>query len=407
MLLPKPITSARRAVVLALMCICSVVAPTLLLAATIKNPQPIWTIDLKKYGFRGSRRGLVNDPGSLAYMAFSGGTVAVLFDQKAEEIPQKGTDSKKWLGWRLVGVFVDARTGQLLATRTWIAYLPWPDTFFRTAAGNFLFLMRRFPKPVHIPTSPSEIQLIDGPLPTALLLLSPTGEELKRLELPIRGTPRNEHWEARLSPSGKSFLLTHTQTNSCQFVLLDADTLKLRFSWQQPDATRCAVVSTSDEQVLIHTREGRSLIGKFGDSLDDITLPSSNSQFLANNLIVTFGAAPWGTAWITSSTGKQISTFHFEVYDPGLRGVRPGVAPPFSSSDGRRFGTVTDQIVGPFLFRREEHTLYVWQEPEDKLIFTTQLGHSFIQWAEAALSNDGSRVAVLNGRKVSMYNLAR
>jgi len=62
--------------------------------------------------------------------------------------------------------------------------------------------------------------------------------------------------------------------------------------------------------------------------------------------------------------------------------------------------------VGPFLFRREERTLYVWQEPEDKLIFTTQLGHSFIQWAEAALSGDGSRVAALNAREISMYALS-
>lgn len=104
--------------VLARMCICGVGAPALLLAATTKNSQPIWTIDLKERRFRGPRRGVVNDPGSLAYMAFSGGTVAVRFDQKAEEIPQKGTDSKTWLGWRLVGVFVGARTGQLLATRT-------------------------------------------------------------------------------------------------------------------------------------------------------------------------------------------------------------------------------------------------------------------------------------------------
>src|SRR5579859_7076102 len=153
MLLPKPITGARRAVVLALMCICGVVAPRLLLAATTKNSQPIWTVDLKKYGFRGPHLGLVNDPGSLSYMALYGGTVAVLFDEKSEEIPQKGTDTKIWLGWRLVGVFFDVRTGQLLAMRTWTAYLPWPNTFFRTAAGNFLFLMRTFPKPVHLPTT--------------------------------------------------------------------------------------------------------------------------------------------------------------------------------------------------------------------------------------------------------------
>lgn len=390
-----------RVLLYGLMCACVLAGPTLVIAAT-KNPQPTWSVDLKKHGFRGPRLGLVNDPGSLPYMAFSEGTVAVLFDQKAEEIPQKGTDVKTWLGWRLLGLFFDASTGELLAKRTWVAYLPWPNSLLPTAGGNFVYLMTRFPRPMHIPTSPSEIQLIDGPLPTTLLLLSPTGDELKRLELRVDETSKQSQWQARISPSGKSLLMIHSENSSCQFLLLDADTLKQRATW---DTASCPVVEAiSDKQMLI-SKSGHQLVGKFGDSLTDIALSAFKLQFLTDDSIVAFGAAPWGDAWITDSAGKLISRFHFDVSDPGHGGIRPGVLPPFVSHDGRRFGTISDQIVGPILFRKGERTLYIWQEPGDSLAFTTQLRYSFSDGAQAALSSDGSRVVVLNSRKLSMYKL--
>lgn len=402
MRLPKPTCPhSSRLPFYGLMCVFLVAGPTLVHAAT-KNPQPIWTVDLKKYGFRGSHLGLVNDPGSFPHIAFSAGTVAVLFDQKAEEISQRGSDVKTWLGWRLVGLFFDANTGELLAKRTWIAYLPWPNSLLPTAGGNFVYLMTKFPRPVHIPTSPSEIHLIDGPLPTSLLLLSPTGEELKRLQLPVGETSKHDDWEARISPSGKSLLMTHHKDDSCEFVLLDADTLKQRATW---DASSCPVVEAiSDKQILVN-KSGHRLIGKFGDSLNDIALSSFNSRFLTDDSIVTFGAAPWGAGWMMDSTGKLMSSFHFDISDPGLRGIRPGVLPAFVSRDGRRFGTITDQIVGPIFFRKGERTLYIWQESGNRLAFTSQLRYSFAEGAQAALSSDGSLLVALNIRKVSMYKL--
>jgi hypothetical protein len=165
------------------------------------------------------------------------------------------------------------------------------------------------------------------------------------------------------------------------------------------------VAAISDEQVLFHAGKEQSLIGKFGNSLNSISLPYGHSRFLNNDLIVTLSILPWGAAMITRSTGEQVAEFHLDIHDPGPRGVRPGVMPPFASSDGRRFGTVIDQTAGSFLFRKEERTLYVWQEPGNKLMFTAQLKYSIIQGAEGMLSDDGSHLAVLNARRVSMYDL--
>jgi len=376
----------------------------LLLIAQAK-PKPVWTVDLKKYGFRGPRSGLVNDPGSSLQLAFSGDSVAVLFDEKSETVPQKGTDTKTWLGWRFVGLFLNAKTGELLGRRFWITDLLWRKQLFPTASGGFLLLTTRFPRPLEIPTSSADSETLYGPHPTTLLLLSPTGEELKRLELPIHGAPKDEHWEAHLSPSRRSLLMTHVEGKSCELVLFDADSLTQNLSWKSSETVGCRVGAVSDEQMQAYGEKGRHLIGRFGDSLDSVDLPSGHSLFLTNNLIVTFGILPWGTAWITKPTGEQVSTIHFEIFDPGPSGVRPGVAPPFSSSDGRRVGTVIGQTVGPILFQREQHTLYVWQVPENKLVFTTEVKSSWLLAIQAALCDDGSRVAVVGPAKVLMYDL--
>lgn len=395
--------SGKRILGLALICACALVTPEQLIAGP--KPQPVWTVDLKKYGFRGLRFGVVDDAGSMAQIAFSKNTVAVLFDEKAEELPQKGTDGKTWERWHFVGLFFDAKTGNLLAKRSWIADLPWPVQVFPTAAGNFVFLMSRIREPLEIPSNSKDLAGIYDRHPTTLLLLSPTGEELRRVELPLRGTSKDEYWKGQVSPSGTSILVTHVGNNFCEFVLLDANTLTQRSAGKQSDAANCAVAAISDEQVLFHAGKEQSLIGKFGSSLNSISLPYGHSRFLKNDLIVTFSILPWGAAMITRSTGEQVAAFRLDIHDPGPRGVRPGVMPPFASSDGRRFGTVIDQAAGSLLFRKEERTLYVWQEPGNKLMFTAQLKYSIIQGAEGMLSDDGSHLAVLNARRVSMYDL--
>ncbi len=395
--------SGKRILWLALICACALVTPEQLIAGA--KPQPIWTVDLKKYGLRGLRFGVVDDPGSVAHIAFSKNTVAVLFDEKAEDLPQKDPDGRAWIRWRFVGLFLDARTGKLLAKQSWIADVLWPAQMFPTAAGNFVFLMSRIRAPLEIPSSSKDLAGIYDRHPTTLLLLSPTGEELKRVELPLRETSKDEYWKGQVSPSATSILVTHVGNNFCEFILLDANTLTQRSAGKQSDAASCAVAAISDEQVLFHAGKEQSLIGKFGSSLNSISLPYGHSRFLNNDLIVTLSILPWGAATITRSTGEQIAAFRLDIHDPGPRGVRPGVMPPFASSDGRRFGTVIDQTDGSLLFRKEERRLYVWQEPGNKLMFTAQLKYSIIQGAEGMLSDDGSHLAVLNARRVSMYDL--
>jgi hypothetical protein len=166
----------------------------------------------------------------------------------------------------------------------------------------------------------------------------------------------------------------------------------------------CQAVAISDEKVLLDEGSKKGLIGKFGSPLSGVDLPYGHSRFLTDDLFVNF-AIPFGPATIMTSTGNRVAAFNLGINDPGPHGVRPGITPPFASSNGRRFGTVIDQLAGPAFFRRDQRTLYVWQEPENTLVFEAPLKYSIIQGAEVMLSKDGSHLAVVNARKVSMYEL--
>jgi hypothetical protein len=71
-----------------------------------------WTIDLKKYGIAGSKRGFLgtpNRPGSLVYIAFSRSTVAVIFDSQRDKATR-----------RIAALFLDGKTGSVIGQRSWI-----------------------------------------------------------------------------------------------------------------------------------------------------------------------------------------------------------------------------------------------------------------------------------------------
>jgi hypothetical protein len=157
-------------------------------------------------------------------MAFSKDVVVIVFDLKSEEREVRSSGSKIWSGWRLVGLFFDRKTGEMRAERSWIADLH-PE-LFPTAKGNFVLFIGEFPGPLQIPLFNPKV--LDAPRPSNLILLSPDGEELERIGLPVRGKSMKEWWEVIASPSGKSFLLTHVEDEHREYVLLDAETLERR-----------------------------------------------------------------------------------------------------------------------------------------------------------------------------------
>ncbi len=360
------------------------------------SAQPSWIVSLKKYGYRGPHGGLVNDPGSLGNIAFSKSTVAVIFDEKSEEVQRTAADKKVWYGWRLSIVFLNAATGAVAGKRSWIGDLDWHRRLIPTADGNFVFLLTKFPEPIEMPPSNGARSKMQEPHPATLYLLSSTGEELKRLDLSTNG----KGWQILASPSGKSVLLMDGYNGSIQFRLLDADTLEQHAVWSIADAGGLRPSTISDEYLLLNAGK-ESLIEKFTSESRKVSLPLGNAQFLSSDLILTVTPPtlnPSGSATISSLKGEEVASI-----DLGIHDRMEGAIAPIVAADGQRFGTIIDQItVGRFL-RKYQRTAYVWERPRNGVVLKTKIPYS--EKPEAAISADGSALAVLNARKIALYRL--
>jgi len=360
------------------------------------NARPSWTVSLKRYGYRGPHRGLVNDPGSLANIAFSKSTIAVIFDEKAEE--DQSTDKKVWYGWRLSIVFLNPATGDVAAKRSWIGDLDWRRRLIPTADGNFVFLLTKFPEPIEVPGT-QETRRIEAarPHPATLFLLSSTGDEVKHVDLATGG----RGWQISVSPSGKSILLAYEFDKSIQFRLLDADTFEQRAAWSAADAGGLKPLAISDEYVLFSAGKA-SLIERFSSESRQVPLPRGHAQFLSGDLILTVTPptlSPSGSATITSINGEEVASI-----DLGIHDRMEGAIPPIVAADGQRFGTIVDRITGGRFLRKYQRIAYVWERPRNDVVLKTEIPYS--ERPEAAISADGSALTVLNAGKIAMYRLS-
>lgn len=349
------------------------------------HPIPLWRAKLKQHGFRMFRRGLINDYGSQASIAFSNDVVAAIFDVKSEMRDDQSTGKNIWSGWHLVGLFWDRRTGELLAERSWIADLR--TELFPTASGNFVLRLGKFPGSLQV--SPSYPIALGEPRPDNLILLSPTGQELRRIILTDREKSEYE-WEVISSASGKSILAVNVEDEHREYVLLDAETLLKRASWGATDMRIHRAQTISDEH-LLYIGANETFIGTADGPLDKIGLPNGWNQFLRDDMILTLARRPLTIA-ITKTSGERLVSFELVTSD------RDAMAhPPFVSADGRRFGTV---ITG-----RRQSRIFVWEVPENQPIFVIPVKYLVTQITEPVLSPDGSNLAFINNGEIFMYAL--
>jgi hypothetical protein len=340
---------------------------------------------------------LVDDSGSLGNIAFSKSTVAIIFDEKSEEVQRKATDKIDWYGWRLSIVFLNAATGAEAAKRSWIGDLDWHRRLVPTAGGNFVFLLSKFPGPVEVPPTKDSQSKLQEPHPATLYLLSPTGDELKRVDLSTNG----KGWQILASPSGKSVLLMDEYNGSIQFRLLDADTLEQRTVWSAADAGSLRPLAISDEYLLLKVGK-EFLIEKFNSESRKVPLPLGNTQFLSGDLILTVTQPllnPSGSATISNLKGEEIASI-----DLGIHDRMEGAIAPIVAADGQRFGTIVDKISRGRFLRKYQRTAYVWQWPRNGVVLNATIPYS--ERPEGAISADGSALIVLNAGKAAMYRLS-
>jgi hypothetical protein len=361
----------------------------------VNKVKPLWATDLKPLGFRKFRRGFVNDYGSMSSIAFSKDRVAVGFDTFNRE--RASTPNAAVLPnpqpFRLIVVFLAADTGKQLAIRSWPAAALDPDVVYSTYGGRFL---------VHL----HEVKQGEGLGPSTLVLLSQTFEELKRLQLALTGRSRDEWWEIQTSPDGRTLLLCHVKDRAEEDQFLDPDTFEPQAVWND-----------------IHTGHvwsvaGRELIRKKALASDPPDMVSvrtpeqtwhalrsfeGHAKLLTEDLIVATGGRK------EHSGGVEVSRTNGETVlseDLQIEGRRTSIYPPMVSAGGRRFAAIVNSCVrrSCYGYRR---FVFVWDVTREDPVLGLQISTNAPLFPGAALSPDGSLLAVVNGTRLEVYRVRR
>jgi hypothetical protein len=328
----------------------------------------------------------------MSSIAFSKDTIAVGFDTFNREYDRaaKGPVVSNWQLFRLVVVFLDARTGRQLAIRSWPVGALDPDVLHGTYQGRFLIQFH-------------QMGLLG---PSTLILLSQTFEELKRLQLRLSGGSRHEWWEGETSPDGRALLLRHVKDGSEEDQLLDPDTFEPQAAWKD--------VHTGGAWSLA----GREMIRKIGvgsDRPDMVYVRGADQtwhalrvfdgfpKLLTEDLIVATGGRKEhsGGIEVSGTNGKTVLSEDLQI-----QGRRTSIGHPIVSAGGKRFAAIVNSCVrrNCYGYRR---FVFVWEPPNQDPVIGLQISTNAPLFPVAALSPDGSLLAVVNGTRLEVYQVKR
>jgi hypothetical protein len=357
------------------------------------SPKPEWEINLKTYGFRTFRRGFVNDYGSSASLACTRGTVAVAFDSMGDYIGNSAMGQTQWSGsWNIVVLFFARDSAILLAKKSWLGDLR--SELFATPDGNFILHLERLEATRQGRRLP----------PGALILLSPLGEELKRLDLPLDPNQRHEWWEVQASPSGQSLLLLHHLENLRQYQFYDADALEARSAWTETGDIPNRVISISDHQILRTSAMKGEWGGYLGDSesvgseIAEDSRVSGVPRFLSSDLLIMTRRNPIQIG-VLKPPGEEVF-----FYREPTGGAHNWSDQPIVSADGVHFAAEID--IGPKSFFSTPHVfIYIWKFPEPGPVQILQVSPPSVWGPMMMLSPEGNCLVIIDKAKLCLLRV--
>lgn len=360
----------------------------------VNKVKPLWVTDLKPLGFRRFRRGFVNDYGSMSSIAFSKSTVAVGFDTFNKEHAEtaNGAVVSKYRPFQMMVVFLDANTGNQLAIRSWPVAVLEPDELQSTYGGRFLIQFH-------------EMGLLG---PSSLILLSQTFEELKRLPLALSGRSGGESWQVEISPDGRALLLRHVQERVGveEDQLLDPDTFEPQAVWK--DVHTGGAWSVAGHEMIRKKGAGSDTPDMVYVRGADQTWHALRSfegapRLLAEDLIVATGGQREhsGGIEVTRTTGEVVLSEDLQI-----EGHRTRIGAPIISAGGKRFAAIVDSCIGNRCYG-DRRFVFVWEVPNKGPVLGLQISTNAPLFPAAALSRDGSLLAVVNGTRLEVYQVRR
>lgn len=243
-----------------------------------------------------------------------------------------------------------------------------------------------------------------------LRLCSPEFVQVR--EVPFASSNGYERWELRVSASRKTFLIQHNTQASTRLEVLDGNTFEVKQTWVEPRFYQVPP-SISDHQLIEPTYEKRRLgviISEFGTAnwrpIWWMPLPKtcSNTPWFVTNDLVIFGCTE---VVLLTKEGEVLMT---EPLDKDEYTTMDMISPHFSvaPSENGKFAAVpishisgialdmahdTARRVMVFNLSRRMRVLTVAMTPLTKVHYSI------------ALSPDGSKLAILNDKQVSVYSV--
>src|SRR5438067_3218833 len=180
------------------------------------HPKPAWEIDLSHFDAQkpGNYFG-VNLVDVLRYVAFAKDATLIVFGGRTQR-PELANGNLVWQPTPIHGLLVDTNTGRVKQKKTWNCCVFPNFKAFATAGGNFVVFLE-------------DAKTFNS----ALTLYGPTFEPIRQ-EV-FRPDHEHEEWYPIMAPSGRTFLLTHTedsQRHLYDFHVMDPDTWIERQSWR-------------------------------------------------------------------------------------------------------------------------------------------------------------------------------
>lgn len=183
--------------------------------STTSADKPLWTLDVRALGYgalkwhRDEMIGMPVDVGPLSFATGQDLAVTFVTREAPTGLPRRDSPSEN-LPYRLHGLFIDAKSGGLRATREW------PTASERAGVipvtrGNFLVLT-----------------------PDKLILYSPEFQPLNELNILLSSRAHEEWWHINRSPNGKYLLVSYAEDSRYYgFQWIRLDDLKVLHSWKE------------------------------------------------------------------------------------------------------------------------------------------------------------------------------
>jgi hypothetical protein len=197
-----------------------------------------WSADLSAYGMKAAYGEAGQKQFPIVSVAATNGVVAAALGIPLQSAERAEQSNRRGTFYTLTLLLFDANSGKFLTKRG-----PWSSAssfeLYATAQGNFLVLLRDF----------EGARQNSG---DTLFVLSPSGEELRKLDLPPSVIHARTSWnEFLVSSTGRSVLVGQILDETVHYRILQSDTLETKLEWTEEAGSHSPrIIALSDKELL-------------------------------------------------------------------------------------------------------------------------------------------------------------